>query len=61
MLVQHTDSGLFASFRGHMPVVRLLLDRGADTSEATSDGVTPLCIASQQGHKSVDRLLRERS
>jgi ankyrin repeat protein len=44
-----------------MPVVRLLLDRGADTSEATSDGVTPLCIASQQGHKSVDRLLRERS
>ena len=41
-------------------MVRVLLERGADINQATNDGRTPLCIASQQGHVEVVRVLAER-
>jgi hypothetical protein len=39
-----------AASKGHTPVVRLLLDRGADPTIANNDHCTPLLEAFRQGH-----------
>ena len=39
-----------AAERGHLEVVSLLLDRGADKEAKGVDGKRPLHLAAQQGH-----------
>ena len=46
-----------ASYNGHLPVVRSLIDAGAPINQAKNDGVSPLSIASQNGHLAIVRLL----
>ena len=47
-----------AAKRGHLQVVRILLQAPAiAVDQATDDGVTPVAIASQEGHKDTVRLL----
>ena len=50
----------WAAQNGHVEVVRLLLDRGADITAAGSGGETPLYCASWYGHIEVVRLLLDR-
>ena len=45
---------------GDQEIVRLLIDRGADTSFANEDGQTPLHEAAWNGHEAVTRLLMDR-
>ena len=46
-----------ASDKGHLEIVRLLVDAGADKDKVTKSGLTPLYVASQRGHLEVVRLL----
>jgi uncharacterized protein len=46
-----------AAFNGDLPLVRLLLDSGADRSLRTGDGQTAKEIAAQHGQDEVSRLL----
>ena len=39
-----------ASQEGHVEVMKLLCDAGAAKDQAMDDGVTPLYMASQNGH-----------
>ena len=51
-----------ASHKGHLEVVRLLLDAKADKDKATdadAHGVTPMYVASHQAHLEVVRLFLE--
>jgi len=50
----------FACEKGHLEVVRLLMDRGADLEKADNTGCTPLLIACGRGHLEVARLLLDR-
>ena len=50
---------MFASVRGHLEVVRLLCEAGADKDKADNDGSTALMSASVRGHLEVVRLLCE--
>jgi len=47
----------FACIKGHLEVVRLLLDSGADMEAADYSGSTPLHYACDEGHPQVARLL----
>ena len=49
-----------ASLEGHLEVVRLLIEAGADKDKANDDGTTPLYVASINGHLEVVRLLVEK-
>ncbi|KAJ1382996.1 ankyrin repeat-containing domain protein, partial [Ochromonadaceae sp. CCMP2298] len=49
-----------ACVKGHLDVLRLLLEKGADTDAKDVDGMTALHWASQQGHPEVLRLLLEK-
>lgn len=54
------ESPLFvACQRGHLDVVRCLLDYGADKDQARDTGATPLFIASERTHIDTIRLLLE--
>ena len=46
-----------ATHNGHIDVVRLLIEKGADKHRATHSGVTPLAVASAKGHLEMARLL----
>ena len=46
-----------ASQEGHVQVVRVLLDRGADIKKATVDGRTPWAVAKFFYHPEIVRLL----
>ncbi|EUC67242.1 succinyl-CoA synthetase alpha chain, GDP-forming protein, putative [Rhizoctonia solani AG-3 Rhs1AP] len=48
-----------ATDRGHLEVVRLLLDKGADASLKDQDGDTSLEIATAAKHQAIAELLRE--
>lgn len=50
---------LVASDNGHLEVVRLLCEEGADKEKAVQDGTTPLLVASKNGHLEVVHLLCE--
>ena len=39
-----------AAQEGHLPVVKLLLDREAAVNQAKTNGATPLFIVAQEGH-----------
>lgn len=49
-----------ACCKGHIEVVRLLLDRGADIAAITADGETSLIKATAYGHLDVAQLLLDR-
>jgi ankyrin repeat protein len=44
---------------GHVEVIRILLDQGADPTAKANDGRTPFHIASSRGHVEVIRILLE--
>ena len=48
-----------AAQSGHLGVVRLLREMGADLNKADDDGATPLFVAAQNGRHEVARLLVE--
>ena len=48
-----------ASSNGHIEVVKLLLEKGADITIASDSGWTPLNSASDNGHLAVVKLLLE--
>ena len=49
-----------AAMKGHIEVVKLLLDKGADISVAHADGWTPLNAAATRGHLEVVKLLLDK-
>ena len=49
----------FAAEHGHLEVVRLLFEAGADKDAADTDGSTALRFAARNGHLEVVQLLRE--
>mmetsp|Transcript_29155 Transcript_29155/g.62822 ORF Transcript_29155/g.62822 Transcript_29155/m.62822 type:complete len:125 (+) Transcript_29155:109-483(+) len=50
----------YASQKGHLEVVRLMLEKGANTDAKGKDGATALHHASQEGHLDVMGLLLEK-
>ena len=48
-----------ASLKGHVDVVRMLVEHGADINKAKNTGATPLFMASSKGHVDVVRVLVE--
>ena len=48
-----------AAQEGHLEIVRVLLESGADHQKARHDGATAVSIARQEGHWEVVRLLEE--
>ena len=48
----------FAAYEGHLSIVALLLDAGANARVHDSRGDTPLNDARQRGHKKVVELLK---
>ena len=46
-----------AAARGHLGIVRLLLEAGADSEHAANDGQRPLQIAAEEGQLDIVRLL----
>jgi ankyrin repeat protein len=49
-----------AALKGHLPLVKLLLEKGADPKRRNGAGATPLHDAALAGHAVVARLLPER-
>jgi ankyrin repeat protein len=47
-------------FKGHVEVVRMILERGADPTVQDKDGRTPFHLASLEGHVEVVRMILER-
>ena len=49
-----------ASSDGHLPIARLLINRGADVNRTYEGGSTALILACQNGHTEIARLLIDR-
>ena len=47
-----------ASHEGHIDIVKLLLDKGADVNAKSKDGDTALKAASVKGHTEIVELLK---
>ena len=47
-----------ASQNGHVEVVRVLAERGADINKADDNGATPLSLARSAGHTEIAAFLR---
>ena len=50
---------IWASKRGHLNIVKLLLEAGADVNELTNIGMTALMWAKIFGHKEIEILLTD--
>lgn len=50
-----------AAEQGHLPIVELLLNLGADASVQTADGRTPLDLAQANGHTQIAELLKAKT
>lgn len=50
----------YAATKGHAPVVRLLLERGANPNDANAGIYTPVFLATQAGHVDAVKVLLER-
>ena len=50
---------MLASQTGHVEVVRVLLEAGADRNSANRDGLTPLLLSIENGHDDVQRILED--
>jgi ankyrin repeat domain-containing protein 17 len=66
MLNVHSDSNMdspltFACWKGHIDVVELLLNRGAELEHRTKEGFTPLMFAALGGHTAVADCLLKRN
>ena len=48
-----------ASYKGHLEIVKLLIESGGSVNQAQNTGITLLWIASQEGHLEVVKLLIE--
>ena len=49
-----------ASLMGHVDVVKLLIEQGADINAKNNYGGTPLHLASEEGYTEVPKLLNEK-
>ena len=49
----------YASYDGHLPIVKLLVEAGADTDRADNNGKTPRAIATERGHAAVAKYLQQ--
>ena len=54
-----TTALMLAAQDGHVEIVRLLLESGADKHLAMNDGRTALIVAPQRGHLEIVELLLE--
>lgn len=50
---------MYASMNGHMEIVKLLLENGADTSIKNNDGKTALILAFENNHIDIVDLIEE--
>jgi ankyrin repeat protein len=50
---------MWAAARGHVEVVKALLESGAELNARTRKGRTAIDIATQEGHNDITALLRE--
>ena len=48
---------LFSSSKGHLEIVNLLLQAGADPNQRNKDEKSPLYLASLKGHTEIVRIL----
>ena len=49
-----------AAQNGHLEVVRVLADNGANLDLAKKDGFTPVCMAAYNGHHEIVRMLADK-
>jgi ankyrin repeat protein len=50
---------MFASLGGHLDMVKILLDSGADIHAKSTLGFTAIDIAKDENYKEIERVLRE--
>ena len=51
---------MLASDKGHLKVVKLLLEKGANANAQNNNGETALMVASEKGHLEIVKLLIEK-
>jgi len=51
----------YAAYQDRIEIIRLLLDKGADTSATTDKGETALELATHKGHAEAIKLLSSRT